>query len=259
MVDSCGDCEHCKDGDEQWCTQGAVMTYNGEGYDGEKTMGGYSQQVVVSERFALRIPDGLDLDVAAPLLCAGITTYNPLKRWGAGPGTRVAVVGLGGLGHLGVKFAVALGAEVTVLSQSLSKREDGERFGAVDYRATSDESTFDDLRGSFDLILNTVSANLPFDRYLSLLRPTGAMVNVGAPSDPSSFMAFSLIGGSKVLAGSNIGGIPQTQEMLDFAAAHGIAAEIERISADQVNEAYDRVVASDVRYRFVIDTATIGA
>lgn len=259
MVDSCGECEFCKDGQEQFCSKGAVMTYNGKGYDGEETMGGYSQQVVVSERFAVRIPDALELDVAAPLLCAGITTYNPLKRWGAGPGTTVAVVGLGGLGHLGVKFAAALGAEVTVLSQSTAKQADSARFGAVDHRATKDESTFEDLRGRFDLILNTVSANLPFDDYLSLLKPNGAMVNVGAPSDPSSFRAFSLIGGSKVLAGSNIGGIPQTQEMLDFAAEHGIAAEIETISADQVNEAYDRVVNSDVRYRFVIDTATIGA
>jgi uncharacterized zinc-type alcohol dehydrogenase-like protein len=259
MVDSCGECEFCKDGQEQFCVRGAVMTYNGKGYDGEETMGGYSQQVVVSERFAVRIPDALELDVAAPLLCAGITTFNPLKRWGAGPGTKVAVVGLGGLGHLGVKFAAALGAEVTVLSQSTAKQADSTRFGAVDHRATTDESTFEDLRGQFDLILNTVSANLPFDDYLSLLKPNGAMVNVGAPSDPSSFQAFSLIGGSKVLAGSNIGGIPQTQEMLDFAAEHGIAAEIETISADQVNEAYDRVVNSDVRYRFVIDTATIGA
>ncbi|NYG06202.1 putative zinc-type alcohol dehydrogenase-like protein [Phycicoccus badiiscoriae] len=259
MVDSCGECEYCKDGQEQFCVKGAVMTYNGKGYDGEETMGGYSQQVVVSERFAVRIPDALELDVAAPLLCAGITTYNPLKRWGAGPGTKVAVVGLGGLGHLGVKFAAALGAEVTVLSQSTAKEADSKAFGAVEHRATKDESTFKDLRGQFDLILNTVSANLPFDQYLSLLKPNGAMVNVGAPSDPSSFQAFSLIGGSKVLAGSNIGGIPQTQEMLDFAAEHGIAAEIETISADQVNEAYDRVVNSDVRYRFVIDTATIGA
>jgi uncharacterized zinc-type alcohol dehydrogenase-like protein len=259
MVDSCGECEFCKDGQEQFCVQGAVMTYNGKGYDGEETMGGYSQQVVVSERFAVRIPDALALDVAAPLLCAGITTYNPLKRWGAGPGTKVAVVGLGGLGHLGVKFAAALGAEVTVLSQSTAKEADSTAFGAVAHRATKDQATFKDLRGQFDLILNTVSANLPFDSYLSLLKPNGAMVNVGAPSEPSSFQAFSLIGGSKVLAGSNIGGIPQTQEMLDFAAEHGIAAEIETIRADQVNEAYDRVVDSDVRYRFVIDTATIGA
>jgi alcohol dehydrogenase (NADP+) len=259
MVDSCGECEFCKDGQEQFCVKGAVMTYNGKGYDGEETMGGYSQQVVVSERFAVRIPDALALDVAAPLLCAGITTFNPLKRWGAGPGTKVAVVGLGGLGHLGVKFAAALGAEVTVLSQSTAKAADSTKFGAVDHRATKDEATFKDLRGQFDLILNTVSANLPFDKYLSMLKPNGAMVNVGAPSEPSSFQSFSLIGGSKVLAGSNIGGIPQTQEMLDFAAEHGIAAEIETISADQVNEAYDRVVNSDVRYRFVIDTATISA
>lgn len=259
MVDSCGECEYCKDGEEQFCLKGAVMTYNGEGYDGEKTMGGYSQQVVVSERFALRIPEGLELDVAAPLLCAGITTFNPLKRWGAGPGKKVAVVGLGGLGHLGVKFAVALGAEVTVLSQTTSKEADSTKFGAVAHYATKDPATFEELRGSFDLILNTVSANLPFDDYLSLLRANGAMVNVGAPSDPSTFVAFSLIGGNKALAGSNIGGIPQTQEMLDFAAEHGIAAEIETIGADQVNEAYDRVVSSDVRYRFVIDTATIGA
>ena len=259
MVDSCGECEYCKDGQEQFCLKGAVMTYNGEGYDGEKTMGGYSQQVVVSERFAVRIPDALELDVAAPLLCAAITTFNPLKRWGAGPGTKVAVVGLGGLGHLGVKFAAALGAEVTVLSQTTSKEADSVRFGAVAHHATKDPATFEKLRGSFDLILNTVSANLPFDDYLSLLHPNGAMVNVGAPSDPSTFAAFSLIGGSKALAGSNIGGIPQTQEMLDFAAEHGIAAEIETISADQVDEAYERVLKSDVRYRFVIDTATIGA
>ncbi len=259
MVDSCGECEYCKDGQEQFCVKGAVMTYNGKGYDGEETMGGYSQQVVVSERFAVRIPDALELDVAAPLLCAGITTYNPLKRWGAGPGTKVAVVGLGGLGHMGVQFAVALGAEVTVLSQTLSKKADSEKFGAVDHRATSDEATFTDLAGTFDLILNTVSANLPLDAYLGLLKPNGAMVNVGAPSNPSDFQMFSLIGGSKALAGSNIGGIPQTQEMLDFAAEKGIASQIEKISADQVNEAYDRVVKSDVRYRFVIDTATIGA
>ena len=257
MVDSCGECEFCKDGEEQFCTQGAVMTYNGRGYDGEPTKGGYAQQVVVSERFAVRIPEGLDLDVAAPLLCAGITTYNPLKRWGAGPGKKVAVVGLGGLGHLGVKFAAALGAEVTVLSRGLGKQDDAKAFGASDHRATADEQTFEDLKGSFDLILNTVSANLPVDAYLSLLKPLGALVNVGAPSDPDTFAAFSLIGGSKVMAGSNIGGIAQTQEMLDFAAEHGIGASIQTISADEVDAAYERVVAGDVRYRFVIDTATI--
>ncbi|WP_076262566.1 NAD(P)-dependent alcohol dehydrogenase [Intrasporangium flavum] len=257
MVDSCGECEYCKDGEEQFCAKGAVMTYNGRGYDDEATKGGYAQQVVVSERFAVRIPEGIDLDVAAPLLCAGITTYNPLKRWGAGPGKKVAVVGLGGLGHMGVKFAAALGAEVTVLSRTLGKQEDARAFGASDHRATADEQTFEDLKGSFDLILNTVSANLPVDAYLSLLKPLGALVNVGAPSDPDTFAAFSLIGGSKVMAGSNIGGIAQTQEMLDFAAEHGIGASIETISADEVDAAYERVVAGDVRYRFVIDTATI--
>ncbi len=259
MVDSCGECEYCRGGQEQFCTKGAVMTYNGEAYDGEKTMGGYSQQIVVSERFVLSIPDGIELDVAAPLLCAGITTYSPLKRWGAGPGTKVAVVGMGGLGHVAVKFAVALGAEVTVLSQTTSKKEDSLRYGAVEHRATSDESTFTDLASTFDVIINTVSANLPLDSYLSTLKPNGAMVNLGGPSDPCEFNAFSLLAGGKVMAGSMIGGIAQTQEMLEVAAEHGIGAEIELISADQADEAYNRVVDSDVRYRFVIDTATMQA
>ncbi|MFB9235543.1 NAD(P)-dependent alcohol dehydrogenase [Plantactinospora siamensis] len=259
MVDSCGECEYCKDGEEQYCAKGAVMTYNGEGYDGEKTMGGYSQQLVVSERFAVRIPEGIELDEAAPLLCAGITTYSPLKRWGAGPGKRVAVIGLGGLGHMAVKLAVALGAEVSVLSRTLAKQEDGKRLGAGHYYATGDEGTMAALRSSFDLIINTVSADLPMDDYLALLRPLGALVNVGLPTKPYSVQPGSVVGGSRTLAGSTIGGIPQTQEMLDFCAQHGIGAEIEKIGADQVNEAYDRVVAGDVRYRFVIDTATINA
>ncbi|MBA2694332.1 MAG: NAD(P)-dependent alcohol dehydrogenase, partial [Actinobacteria bacterium] len=255
LVDSCGECEYCLGGQEQFCVKGAVVTYNGEGYDGEKTMGGYSRQIVASERFVLRIPDGIELDVAAPLLCAGITTYSPLKRWGAGPGTKVAVVGMGGLGHVAVKFAVALGAEVTVLSQTTSKKDDSLRYGAVDHRATSEESTFTDLAATFDVIINTVSANLPLDSYLSTLKPNGAMVNLGGPSDPCEFSAFSLLAGGKVMAGSMIGGIAQTQEMLEVAAEHGIGAEIELISADQADEAYDRVVNSDVRYRFVIDTS----
>ncbi len=259
MVDSCGECEYCLAGTEQFCLRGSVMTYNGLDYDGEKTYGGYSRTFVVKEAFACKIPEGIDLDVAAPLLCAGITTFSPLRRWGAGPGKKVAVVGLGGLGHLGVKLAVAMGAEVTVLSQSLKKQEDGLKLGAKDYFATGDESTFETLRGRFDLILNTVSATLPVDSYLGMLRVGGAMVNVGAPGEPLSYNAFSLLGGNKVLAGSMIGGIAETQEMLDFCAEHGIGAEIETISADQVNVAYDRVENSDVRYRFVIDAATIGA
>ncbi|KAA5828367.1 NAD(P)-dependent alcohol dehydrogenase [Saccharopolyspora hirsuta] len=258
MVDSCGECEYCRAGTEQFCVKGNVQTYNGVGFDGENTYGGYSQQVVVKDSFVCRIPEGIGLDVAAPLLCAGITTYSPLRQWGAGPGKKVAVVGLGGLGHMAVKLAAAMGAEVTVLSQSLKKQEDGLKLGAKDYYATSDESTFEALQGRFDLILNTVSAKLPVDAYLGMLRVGGAMVNVGAPGEPLSYSAFSLLGGNKVLAGSMIGGIAETQEMLDFCAEHGIGAEIELISADQVNEAYARVENSDVRYRFVIDTATIG-
>jgi alcohol dehydrogenase (NADP+) len=258
MVDSCGTCEYCRAGDEQYCAEGFTGTYSAVGRDGEVTQGGYSRQVVVKEPFVCRIPDGIGLDVAAPLLCAGITTFAPLHRWGAGPGKKVAVVGLGGLGHLGVKLAVAMGAEVTVLSQSLKKRDDGLRLGAQDYVATSDEGVFETLAGRFDLVLNTVSAPLDTDRYLSTLRPDGVMVNVGAPAEAQSYEPFSLIMGSKVLAGSNIGGIAETQRMLDFCAEHRVGAEVEVISGDQVNEAYERVKGSDVRYRFVIDTATLG-
>lgn len=258
MVDSCGECEYCRAGTEQFCLKGNVQTYNGREYDGTPTLGGYSQQVVVRDRFVCGIPDGIGLDVAAPLLCAGITTYSPLHRWGAGPGRKVAVVGLGGLGHMGVKIAAALGAEVTVLSQSLKKQEDGLRLGASDYLATSDDATFENNKDRFDLILNTVSAPLPVDAYLSLLRVNGAMVNVGAPPEPQSYSAFSLIIGNRSLAGSAIGGIAETQEMLDFCAEHQVGAEVETISADDVNAAYERVVGSDVRYRFVIDTSTIG-
>ncbi|MFF4592523.1 NAD(P)-dependent alcohol dehydrogenase [Amycolatopsis sp. NPDC001319] len=259
MVDSCGECEYCIAGTEQFCVKGNVQTYNGVGFDGEVTYGGYSRQVVVKDAFVCRIPEGIGLDVAAPLLCAGITTYSPLRQWGAGPGKKVAVVGFGGLGHMAVKLAAAMGAEVTVLSQSLKKQEDGLKLGAKDYFATSDESTFDVLRGRFDLVLNTVSAKLPVDAYLSLLRVGGAMVNVGAPGEPLEYNVFSLLGGNKILAGSMIGGIAETQEMLDFCAEHGVGAEIETITADQVNTAYERVENSDVRYRFVIDASTIGA
>ncbi|HET6295303.1 MAG TPA: NAD(P)-dependent alcohol dehydrogenase [Kribbella sp.] len=259
MVDSCGECEYCLAGTEQFCVKGAVLTYNAVGYDGEPTYGGYSRQIVVKDAFVCRIPEGIGLDVAAPLLCAGITTYSPLRQWGTGPGKKVAVVGLGGLGHLAVKLAVAMGAEVTVLSQSLKKQEDGLRLGAKSYFATGDPSTFDLLEHRFDLILNTVSSDLPIDSYLSLLRVGGAMVNVGAPPNPQSYNVFSLIAGNNVLAGSSIGGIAETQELLDFCAQHGLGAEIEKISADQINPAYERVANSDVRYRFVIDASTIGA
>ncbi|WP_432543950.1 NAD(P)-dependent alcohol dehydrogenase [Kineococcus sp. SYSU DK002] len=257
MVDSCGECKNCLAGDEQFCLKGNVGTYNSVGKDGKPTHGGYSQQIVVTEGFVCGIPEGIDLDVAAPLLCAGITTYSPLKQWGAGPGKKVAVVGLGGLGHMAVKIAHALGAEVTVLSQSLKKQEDGLRLGADHYHATSDPETFTALRGRFDLIINTVSAMLDFDAYLSLLDVHGALVNVGLPEKPLSLQMFSVVMGNKSFAGSNIGGIRETQEMLDFCAEHGIGSDVEVIAADQVNEAYERVLASDVRYRFVIDTSTL--
>ncbi|HEX2903451.1 MAG TPA: NAD(P)-dependent alcohol dehydrogenase [Jatrophihabitans sp.] len=256
MVDSCRECENCLAGEEQYCLKGNIGTYNAIGKDGRPTEGGYSTHIVVDQDFVLGIPEGIALDVAAPLLCAGITLYSPLKHWGAGPGKKVAIVGLGGLGHMGVKIAHALGAEVTVLSQTLSKKDDGLRLGADHYYATSDDATFAELAGSFDLIVNTVSATLPMEKYLSLLRLDGTMVNVGAPSEPLSVPAFALIPMRRSWAGSMIGGIRQTQEMLDFCAEHGIGAEIEVISGEQIDEAYDRVVASDVRYRFVIDTAT---
>ncbi|OBC11711.1 alcohol dehydrogenase [Gordonia sp. 852002-50816_SCH5313054-c] len=257
FVDSCGECAACKNGDEQYCTTGVVQTYNSKTYEGEFTHGGYSQQVVVTEDFVLKIPEGVDLDVAAPLLCAGVTLYAPLKHWGAGPGKKVAIIGLGGLGHIGVKIAHALGAEVTVLSQTLSKKEDGERFGADHYYATTDAETFRTLRGEFDLIINTVSVNLDLDDYLGLLAIDGTLVELGVPEHPLEIKAFSLLANRRSIAGSMVGGIPATQEMLDFCAEHGIGAEIEKISADEINAAYDRVVGSDVRYRFVIDTATL--
>lgn len=256
LVNSCRECVYCLRGDEQFCTQGAVGTYGAVDRDGTITQGGYSQQVVVTEDFVLRIPDALPLDAAAPLLCAGITTYSPLRHWKVGPGTRVAVVGLGGLGHMGVQIAHALGAEVTVLSQTLSKQDDGLRLGADRYFATSDRETFRDLRGSFDVILNTVSAVIDLRSYLGLLDVDGTIVCVGAPAEALALNAGSLIAGRRSIAGSNIGGIRETQEMLDFCAEHGITAQIEVIPASAINEAYERVLASDVRYRFVIDATT---
>jgi uncharacterized zinc-type alcohol dehydrogenase-like protein len=260
FVNSCRECDNCRNGDEQHCSTpgGGVGTYAAKDRDGTFTQGGYSTHVVVDAHFALKVPESMDAAAATPLLCAGITTYAPLKRWGAGPGKKVAIVGLGGLGHMGVKIAHAMGAEVTVLSQSLKKQEDGLRLGADHYYATSDPATFSTLKNSFDLIVNTVSAPIPVDDYLGLLAVDGTLVNVGAPAEPLSVNVFSLLSGRRNFAGSMIGGIALTQEMLDFCAEHGIVSEIELISADQINEAYARVLASDVRYRFVIDTATLG-
>ncbi|MNI48113.1 NADP-dependent alcohol dehydrogenase C 2 [compost metagenome] len=258
LVDSCGECSNCHKGEEQYCLNGSTGTYGDTDRYGHYTQGGYSTHIVVTEDFAVRIPDAIPLDAAAPLLCAGITTYSPLRHWGAAPGKKVAVVGLGGLGHMAVKIAHAMGAEVTVLSQSLKKKEDGLQLGADHYYATSDPETFKQLAGSFDLIVNTVSAQINIDAYLSLLALDGTLVNVGAPADPLSVNVFSLIGHRRSFAGSMIGGIRETQEMLDFCAEHNIASEIEVISANQIDEAWERVLASDVRYRFVIDISTMG-
>ncbi|MEV0599887.1 NAD(P)-dependent alcohol dehydrogenase [Streptomyces sp. NPDC050315] len=257
MVNSCRECASCRKGEEQYCLRGMIPTYGAIDVDGTLTQGGYSTHVVVNEDFVLRIPEGIGLDVAAPLLCAGITTYSPLRRFGAGPGTKLAVVGLGGLGHMAVKHAHAMGAEVTVLSQSLKKREDGLRLGADHYYATSDAATFEELAGTFDLIVNTVSAKLDIDAYLSLLAVGGTLANVGAPAEPLPLNAFSLLMGGKNFAGSLIGGIRETQEMLDFCAEHGYGSDVEIVPAEKINDAWERVLASDVRYRFVIGTATL--
>ena len=257
MVNSCGQCSSCKAGLEQYCSRGTIFTYNATDKDGTTTQGGYSQAIVVDENFVLRIPDSLPLDKAAPLLCAGITLFSPLRHWKAGKDTRLAIIGLGGLGHMGVKLGAAMGAEVTVLSQSLKKMEDGLRLGAKHYYATAERETFKKLRNSFDLILNTVSANLNLDDYLSLLDVDGTLVELGIPEHPMEMGAFSLALARPSLSGSNIGGIAETQEMLDFCAEHNVTPEIELIEPDHINEAYERVLASDVRYRFVIDISKL--
>jgi alcohol dehydrogenase (NADP+) len=257
MVNSCRECAHCQAGMEQYCERGFVGTFGDTDRDGTVTQGGYSQRIVVDEHFVLRVPESIPVEAAAPLLCAGITTYSPLRHWKVGPGSHVAVVGMGGLGHMAVQIAHALGAEVSVLSQTLSKQDDGRALGADHYYATSDPETFRALRNSFDLILCTVSAQLDMSRYLSLLALDGTLVNVGLPSEALSVPAGSLTAARRSISGSNIGGIPETQEMLDFCAEHGIAAKVEVISASEINDAYERVLSSDVRYRFVIDTSTL--
>lgn len=256
LVNSCGECEQCKDGAENNCLKGAIGTYNAEDVDGTITQGGYSQKITVNEGFVVSIPDALDFDVAAPLLCAGITTYSPLARWNVKPGQKVAVMGLGGLGHMGVQIAAAMGAEVTVLSRSLKKADAAKELGAVRTLATSDENFFEEHRGEFDLILNTISAPIDLGSYLNLLKPRGIMSVVGLTTEPLPLQIIDLIRGGRVLTGNNIGGIPETQEMLDFCAEHGIASVIEKVNVHEVDDAYDRVVAGDVKFRIVIDTET---
>lgn len=256
LVDSCGTCRHCLAGNEQFCRD-RIGTYGGTGRDGKPTAGGYSTHIVVREAFVVRIPDGLGLDVAAPLLCAGITTYSPLRHWGVGEGTRVGIIGLGGLGHAGVKFAKALGAEVSVFSRSLAKADDAVRMGASGVYATSDPATFRERRGSLDLIINTVSVPIDLGAHLGLLDVDGVLVQVGVPPEPMPLHMFHLLDGRRSLAGSPIGGIAETQEMLDVAAGAGFGADIETIEAAAITAAHDRVVAGDVRYRFVIDIASM--
>jgi len=258
MVDSCRDCGPCRRGLEQFCAKGAAFTYNSTELDRKTpTFGGYSKAIVCDEAFTLRIPAGLDPAGAAPLLCAGITTYSPLRHWKAGKGSRVGVVGLGGLGHMAVKLAAAMGAEVTMLSTSPSKEADARRLGAQAFALTTDRATFTRLAGRFDLIIDTISAPHDYDAYLGMVAVDGAMVVVGVPPKPTPVHAFSLIGGRKTLAGSLIGGIAETQEMLDFCGAHGVVSDVEVIPIAKVNEAYQRTLKSDVRYRFVIDLATL--
>jgi len=260
MVDSCGACAPCREGNEQFCEKGAAWTYNGTEMDRKTpTYGGYSTRVVVTERFVVKIPAGLDLAGSAPLLCAGITTYSPLRQWNCKTGDRVGVVGLGGLGHMAVKLAAAMGAEVTMLSTSAAKEADAARLGARDFALTTDRARMKALAGRLDLVIDTVSAQHDYATYLRLLRPYGAMVIVGIPPKPVEVAAFSLIAGNKRLAGSSIGGIRETEEMLEFCAVHGIVSDVEVIPATRINEAYERAPRGDVRYRFVIDAATLGA
>ena len=257
MVDSCRTCNPCGHGDEQFCEKRPAFTYNGTEMDRKTpTYGGYSKQIVVTEHFALKIPDGIELSAAAPLLCAGITTYSPLRQWNCKKGDRVGVVGLGGLGHMAVKLAAAMGAEVTMLSTSRSKEADATRLGATSFALTTEKSTFKTLVGKFDLLIDTISVTHDMNAYLGLLRPYGAMAIVGVPPK-LEVHPFSLISGNRRLAGSSIGGIRETQEMLDFCAKHKLAADVEVIPAAKINNAYERMLKNDVRYRFVIDAATI--
>lgn len=253
FVDSCRVCGSCHEGLEQYCENGMTATYNGKDKSGQPTFGGYSTQIVVDENYTLRISNKIALEKAAPLLCAGITTYSPLKHWQAGPGKRVGVMGLGGLGHMAVKIASRMGAEVTVFSHTDKKRDDAKKFGAAHYVVSSDANQLTPLMRSFDLILNTVSASHELNTFMSLLKRDGTMVLLGIPERPEAVHPFALIGGRRRLAGSLIGGIRETQEMLDFCAQHEMGAEVEVIPIEQINQAYDRVISGDVRYRFVID------
>ena len=258
LVDSCRECDNCKQGLEQYCANGMVGTYNGKEKDGSgHTFGGYSKSILAHEDFILRISDKLPLEAVAPLLCAGITTYSPLRHWKVGKGTRVGVLGLGGLGHMGVKLAVSMGAEVTMLSHTAAKAADAKRLGVKNFILTTDKEQTKTVTGYFDFILDTVSAEHDYNFYLNMLRTNGTMVCVGAPPVPATVPAFNLIFGRKSFAGSLIGGLPETQEMLDYCAQHNIVSDVEVIAIKDINTAYERMLNGDVRYRFVIDMATL--
>ncbi|CAN5183528.1 NAD(P)-dependent alcohol dehydrogenase [soil metagenome] len=258
LVDSCRECDNCKEGLEQFCAEGAIFSYNGMERDGSGiTYGGYSKSIVTHEDFVLSISDKFPLEGVAPLLCAGITTYSPLRHWKVGKGSKVGVLGLGGLGHMAVKLAASMGAEVTMLSHTPSKKADAEKLGAHKFVLTSDEKQVKTVTGYFDFILDTVSAEHDYMFYLALLKTNGTMCCVGVPPTPAAIHATSLIFGRKSLSGSLIGGIPETQEMLDYCAEHNIVSDVEVIAMKDINEAYERMLKGDVRYRFVIDMATL--
>lgn len=257
FIDSCRKCENCLKGENQYCLEGMTGTYNGYERDGKTiAQGGYSTAIVVHEDYVLKLPENLDMAGIAPLLCAGITLYSPLKHWQTGPGKKVGIIGLGGLGHMGVKFAVAMGAEVSVLSHSANKEQDAKNMGAHNFILTKDESVFDKYKMHFDLLINSVSAPLDLNKYLNMLKLNGSIVMVGLSGQPYPIDAFQMLNQRRRIAGSMIGGMPETQEMLDFAGKHNIVSDVEVINADYINKAYDRVVASDVKYRFVIDAKT---
>jgi len=259
MVDSCRECQYCKEGLEQYCEPGMTGTYNSPDklLPGQPTFGGYSESVVVDENYVLHIPENLDLAATAPLLCAGITTYSPLKHWNVGPGKKVGVVGIGGLGHMGIKIAKAMGAHVVAFTTSESKFAEAQRLGADEVVLSKDPEQMKKFTGQLHFILDAVSAQHDVNAYLSLLRVDGSLALVGAPEQPLPIAAFSLIIGRKSFAGSAIGGIAETQEMLDFCGAHNITADIEMIDINQINDAYERLLNGDVKYRFVIDMATL--
>lgn len=257
LVDSCRTCDNCKNGLEQYCSNGSVATYNGRDKDGSPTYGGYSNTIVTHEDFVLHISEKLSLPAVAPLLCAGITTYSPLRHWKVGKGHKLAVLGLGGLGHMGVKFGVALGAEVTVLSTSPEKEADAKKLGAHKFVLTTSKEQTKAVKGYFDFTLDTVSAPHDFRMYLSLLKTNGTHICVGIPPKPFEIHPFGIIDGRKSVAGSSIGGLPETQEMLDFCAEHNVVSDIELIDIKDINMSYERMLKGDVRYRFVIDMATL--